>query len=364
MARRHGRRVGAVVAALALLTAACGDDDDDTGAGTDTTEMGGEEVEALSVSAVDYAFEGLPDEIPGGIVELSFTNDGEADHEIAFVEIGDVDADQFFEDFAPYIEGSGPAPDYATNIVGANEAEPGGSTDLVYTLEEGRYVAFCALTDVAEGDGAGGAAGEQGTGGEGSTSTSAGTSTSDDQEPIEGGAEGDAEEETTEGEESEEGPPHFTLGMQQIVDVTAAEGDGELPAADGTISAVDYDFEVDLEAGDTTINFTNEGPDQPHFAGFDRYDEGTTTEEALEAFGTFFTLEEGEEPPEDMLEAEEVGFSGVATPGNSIQFELREELEPGTYVFYCFIADREGGPPHALPPEQGGHGMVRAFAIE
>lgn len=319
MGRRPGRRVSAVFAVLALLTAACGDDDDSDATGDtggDTTE----EVEALSVSAVDYAFEGLPDEIAGGLVEIAFSNDGEAQHEIAFVEVGDVEADQFFTDFAPYIEGGAPAPDYVTNFVGANTADPGDTADLAYTLSDGRYVAFCALTSVPGGD--------------------------------------------AEGEEAEEGAPHFTMGMQQIVTVTAAVGDPELSEADGTISAVDYDFEVDLEAGDTTINFTNDGPDQPHFAGFDRYEAGTTPEEALEAFVGLSTLEEGQAPPEGTLEGEGVGFSGVATAGNGIQFDLPAGLEPGTYVFYCFLSDLAGGPPHALPPDQGGQGMVKAFTIE
>jgi len=319
MGQRRRLRVGAVMAALLLFTAACGDDDDGD-AGGDTGGDAPEEVEALAVSAVDYAFEGLPEEIPGGVVEIAFSNDGGAEHEIAFVEVGDVEPDQFFTDFAPYIEGGAPAPDYVTNFVGANEASPGDATDLAYTLSEGRYVAFCALTSVPGAD--------------------------------------------PESEEAEEGPPHFTQGMQQIVEVTAAEGDAELPEADGTITAVDYDFEVDLEAGDTTINFTNDGPDQPHFAGFDRYEEGTTPEEAVEAFSVFFELEEGQAPPEGTLEGEEVAFSGVATPGNGIGFELPEGLEPGTYVFYCFLSDREGGPPHALPPGSGGQEMVKAFTVE
>jgi hypothetical protein len=327
MGGRRARRLGVVIASLALLTAACGDDDDDAG-GSDTGGDSTEEVEALAVSAVDFGFEGLPDEIPGGAVELELTNDGEAEHEIAFVEVGDVTAEQFFEDFGPYIEGGAPAPDYVTNFVGANEAEPGDSAELVYTLSEGKYLAFCALTDAP------------------------------------GGPEGDGAEEDAAEAEEEEVAPHFTLGMVQPVTVTAPEGDAALPEADGSITAVDWSFEADLEAGDTTINFTNDGPDQPHFAGFDRYEEGTTPEEAEAAFAAFFSVEEGQPLPEGTLEGEEIAFSGVATPGNSIQFEVPDGLERGTYVFYCFLSDRSGGPPHALPPEAGGHGMVKAITVE
>ena len=35
---------------------------------------------------------------------------------------------------------------------------------------------------------------------------------------------------------------------------------------------------IDLSGGDTVINFTNDGPDQLHFAGFDVFPEGTTVE--------------------------------------------------------------------------------------
>ncbi len=310
MGRRKLARIGAVLATLSLLTAACGDDDDEG-----TVELP-EATPPLEVTGVDYAFEGLPEELPGGAVAIDFENTGAADHEIAFVEIGDVPLDQFLTEFAPVIDGSGPFPDYVTNIIGANEAAPGESTSLVYTLSEGTYAVFCALT-----------------------------STADDPDA--------------------EGAPHFELGMKDTVTVTSPEGDVELPGGDGTITAEDFTFEVDLTGGDEVINFTNTGPAQTHFAGFDLYPEGTTVGQAEEAFATFLSLDEGAEPPEGTIESEEVSFSGVATPGNSIQFSVPGGFQAGrTYLFYCFISDREGGPPHALPEAAGGHGMYKAFTIE
>jgi hypothetical protein len=294
---RTWRGLGYALAAVAVGLAGCGDDD---GSGGDAT--------SLDVTAVDYAFQGLPEEIDGGVVEVNLTNDGETDHEIVFVEIGDTPADQFFEDFTPVITEGGPFPDYVGNLVGANEAAPGESGTFTYTLPGGTYIAFCTLTG------------------------------------------------TSEDPEAEDGVPHFAQGMQQLVSVS--DGEGDLPEADGTITASDYTFDADLSAGDTTINFTNDGPND-HFAGFDVYPEGTTAEQAEEAFAALLATEEGEEPPADVVVGEEVGFSGIASEGQSIQFSLPEGLEPGTYLFYCFISDRAGGPPHAI-----GAQMFTAVVVE
>jgi plastocyanin len=292
----RGRIVCVAAAALALVAGGCGDDSDDGGGG-----------EALDVTAVDFAFQNLPEEIDGGAVTVNFTNEGETDHEIAFVEIGDTPIDQFFEDFEPVITEGAPFPDYIGTVVGANEAAPGESGTFTYTLSDGTYAVFCALTG------------------------------------------------TPDDPEAEDAPPHFVQGMQQSV--TVSDGDGDLPDADGTITASDYTFDVDLSAGDATINFSNDGPND-HFAGFDVYPEGTTVEEAEESFATLLSLEEGDEPPEGTLVGEETGFSGIASEGAAIQFEVTA-LEPGTYLFYCFVSDRAGGPPHAI-----GAQMYKAFVIE
>jgi plastocyanin len=317
--------LGAAAFALTLLAAACGDDDDtgtveegatttaapaDDEATTTTAaaDEGDEGGEALDVNAVDFGFEGLPEEIDGGAVTINFANVGQVDHEIAFVEMGDTDIDQFFTDFAPVIEG-GPFPEYVEILVGANEAPPGESTSFTYTLPEGTYAVFCALTG------------------------------------------------TTEDPESEDGAPHYELGMQQVVSVSEA-AEVAIPESDGTITSVDYSFEADIPAGATSITFTNDGPEQTHFAGIDRFEDGTTPEQAEETFATFVSLEEGEAPPEGLPVNEEIAFSGIASPGQSIRFEV-DALEPGTYIAYCFISDRTGGPPHAIAYQ-----MFTGFTVE
>lgn len=326
---RTTARRGALLTALSLslLVAACGDDDGDDDAGsattteapaaddeTTTTTVAADDGdgEALAVQLADYSFVGLPEEIEGGAVRIAVENTGQVDHEIAFVSLGDgVEGEQFFADFAPVVTEGGAWPEYARTAVGAVEAEPGRTEEYTFTLPEGRYMAFCAL----QGDAA-------------------------NPESEEGGA------------------PHFERGMQQIVTVTGGEAEATLPDAEGTVTASDYTFEVDIPAGATTINFVNDGPN-PHFAGIDRYPEGTTPEQAEEAFRTLVQLGEGQEPPAGTPQGEEFFFSGVASAGMGIQATSRSAFEPGTYVAYCFLSDYAGGPPHAI-----GMDMVVGFTVE
>ena len=311
---RWKRTFVALVVVSAVL-AGCGDDDDSDDATDDTTDApSGEEAdggeaddEVLEVTGVDYAFTGLPEEIPGGNVTVHFTNGGEVQHEIAFVNIGDESNEAgFFDDFGPVIEGGAPWPEYITNVAGANEAEPGGDFTATYQLDPGTYMVFCSLTS------------------------------------------------TPEDVEGEEGPPHFTQGMQQLVTVTDGEI-GELEGADGTITASDYEFDIDLSAGDQVIDFVNNGPND-HFAGISRFPDGTTVADAEAAMQAMMTSEEG--PPAGTPEPEDVGFSGISSAGKGVQFELDAPLEPGVYSFVCFISDRAGGPPHAI-----GHDMVSVIEI-
>jgi plastocyanin len=297
----RGRIVCVAVAALALVAGGCGDDSDDGGGG-----------EALDVTAVDYAFQDLPEEIDGGTVTVNLTNEGEAQHEIAFVQIGDTPIDQFFEDFPPVITEGAPYPDYVTYVVGANEAAPGGSGTFTYTLPAGTYAAFCALTG------------------------------------------------TPEDPEGEDGAPHFAQGMQQLVTVTGEEDPGDLPDADGTITASDYTYESDVSAGDTTINFVNDGPNQDHFAAVLQFPEGTSVEDAEAAFAAFLESEDGS-VPDDVVPPEDAdfAFSGIASNGLGVQFEVEGGFDAGTYVYACFMTDREGGPPHAV-----GAQMYKGFVVE
>jgi hypothetical protein len=240
---------------------------------------------------------------------LSFENQGEVSHEFALAGVGDTQVDQFVKEFGPVLEG-GPFPDYLDQVAVPIELESGASGGATFTVTEGTYVMFCALTGVVEG---------------------------------------------------EKKAPHYELGMIQELTVSGGDAAPQLPAADGSITATDYAFEADLEAGDSSVNFVNEGPDQVHFASVSVYPEGTDAAEAEEAFKALLETEGGGQPPKGLPQPEDVGFSGIFSTGLGGQFQLPQgEFESGrTYLFSCFISDRAGGPPHAIA-----YNMYEAVTIE
>jgi hypothetical protein len=373
-----------LAALLITAAAACGGDDSDTessgsasapaedegsgsasapaedeGAGEEGEGAAGEVVE-LTIGTDDYSFD-AEDELEGGIVELTLTNEGEQTHEAGFIKVpADYDVEAFAEDFGPVIEG-GPIPEQFETITGAGEVEAGEELTSTITLPEGDWVLFCALSD--EGDGADGEAGDDGDP-EGGGDDAAGSE--EDAEGEGGDAAGDQNAEgAAEGVEGEEGetegaPAHYTLGMLQMVSVT---GGADVSAADiesdGLVEAVDYGFEVpQLEAGKQTLTFENTSEEQLHHAIVFGFEEGIDEAAAEEAFKAMLSAGPDSPPPAGTPEPDEVGFSYVFGPGNGGTFEV--ELESGrTYAVVCFIQDRTGGPPHAIA-----HEMVEFFTVE
>ena len=339
-----GSRLLRGLTALTLLTsfvAACGDDDD--GAEATTTTEAAVEAQSVSFSAIDYAFQDAPTELEAGVIDLDFTNEGKVDHEVGIVEIGDEPLDEFLAGFSDFfVQEGAPLPEVSEHIAVPTEIGPGESSSTTFTLAEGTYALLCSF----EGDA--------------------------DDPPAEEGEDEEAAEEGDEAEgeapEDDEGPVdpakiHFNRGMAQVLEVGPGSDALALPEADGAITARDWTFDTDLAGGDTTINFTNEGPNEVHFVGISLMPEGTDVTAAEAAFAAQFA-EEG--PPEGTVEPEndEFGFGGVYSSGLGGQITLEEGFESGrTYVLYCFISDRTGGPPHAFPEEQGGHGMYKAITV-
>lgn len=85
----------AAIATAALLVAGCGDDDPDDATesteSTETAETTAVEAEAdeIAVTAVDYRFEGLPDELPAGSALTLHNDSADEVHEIVAMRLPD-----------------------------------------------------------------------------------------------------------------------------------------------------------------------------------------------------------------------------------------------------------------------------------
>lgn len=131
------------------------------------------------------------------------------------------------------------------------------------------------------------------------------------------------------------------------VEVSGDGSDEELEA-DATVTASEYQFEADgLKAGENEIDFSNAGA-QPHHLLISKLVGDATAEDLERAIKS----NRGKPPIE-----EKGGVATAVIEGGESQL-VDFDLEPGRYAFYCFISDRQGGPPHALK------GMVDEFEIE
>lgn len=300
------RRWQVAIPAITLVAAGCTADAAHT---TSTTDIG--EPQQANIVAVDYAFTEAPTELQSGVIQLHFENHGTVPHEIVLDGIGDTPLDEVVEGFREVLSFTDPVPEFVDQIVLPTpvSALGGEGFDTTFTLSEGRYALFCNLKDAPKG---------------------------------------------------EKKTPHLELGMIRELTVIGGDGEPVLPEADGTITASDHAFDIDLEAGDRTVNFLNEGPDEVHFASVELYREGVSAEEAEEAYAA--RLEPGEPPRGTPTAEASLGFSGIFSAGLGGHFELLNgaAFEAGrTYLFVCGLSDRAGGEPHAKA-----YGMYRAVTIE
>ena len=131
----------------------------------------------------------------------------------------------------------------------------------------------------------------------------------------------------------------------------AVEGEGgaELPEADGIVTATEYGFKgANLKAGGQRIEMRNEGRDWHHFLGAE-LKEGATIADARR----FLTMQKGRDPF-----ASQEGAIGTAVMDGGVSQVIELNLKPGRYALFCFISDREGGPPHIAK------GMLSEVTVE
>jgi hypothetical protein len=115
-------------------------------------------------------------------------------------------------------------------------------------------------------------------------------------------------------------------------------------------AAGEYAYELPdrVPAGATRISLTNDGDEEHHAQLFKLNDDATVAELATAlatgdpaaalAFGTF------------------EGGTGLVAADSESQADAVADLTPGTYVFICFVEDKEGAPHLA-------HGMLEPFEV-
>jgi len=132
------------------------------------------------------------------------------------------------------------------------------------------------------------------------------------------------------------------------LEVSGEDPGEDLPEADAEVSAFDYGFETEgLTAGANEIAFENDGAQPHHLIASPLV--GDSTAKDVERF---FKTEKGKPP------LEEKGTQSTAVIEGGEGQTVTLDLEPGLYVLYCFISDRQGGPPHVFK------GMVDEVEVE
>lgn len=145
------------------------------------------------------------------------------------------------------------------------------------------------------------------------------------------------------------------LPQPPLTKFEVSEGDGaELPETEGEVSAVDYSFSGEgLQAGNNQILLANDGAQWHHFLA-SKLKEGGTIEQAR----TFLETEgRGGAPNPFEGSIDETAVESTILEGGVSQI-VDAELEPGNYAFFCFISDKQGGPPHIAK------GMVSEVTVE
>lgn len=146
--------------------------------------------------------------------------------------------------------------------------------------------------------------------------------------------------------DTEGGPP--SPKSAAVTEVTGEESDAEIDEGEGTVEAAEYVFNAGtLPSGSVEIAFDNIGA-QPHHLIASKIKGDATAEEVEAAF-----KEEKGPPP---LVEKGTQATAVLEGGEAQLVTL--DLDPGRYALYCFITDRQGGPPHALK------GMVDEVEVE
>jgi hypothetical protein len=226
----------------------------------------------------------VPDQIKPGATQLTLVNETKEPVELQLLRL---DQGHDLDQFLPILDKEGaPIPAWAHGAGGIGITPPNARRAAVLNLQAGRYDFFS------------GASGDQ-----------------------------------------QGAQPQYKRGAKGSFEVTGGSTGAALPKPGGQITARDYTFETSgLTPGTHHVTLSNAGS-QLHHVVLAPVNKGSTFEDAQK----FLTNENfNGKPPVDVTKFD----NSAVLDSQGAQVETFT-LQPGTYVFACFINDRSGGPPHA-----------------
>jgi hypothetical protein len=146
---------GALLVATAVVTTACGDDSGkdatkdtvkpSTETVVDRTPVAAAPDQVVKFTAKEYSFEG-PKQVKAGLTELTLTNQGMEDHQLALFRMKDgVTPGEVLGALGEKGLDAGKA--YGNWVAGPNGAAAGATTSVVAELEPGTYIVACVIPD-------------------------------------------------------------------------------------------------------------------------------------------------------------------------------------------------------------------------
>ncbi|HEY8310108.1 MAG TPA: hypothetical protein VIG47_06095 [Gemmatimonadaceae bacterium] len=206
------RRNVALAGTFVLIAAACAPKESATVAKSDSSSLATAAATAttpsapnvVTVHAKDFAYGGVPAQIPAGMTTFNLINDG---HTLHHIEIVRLDSGKTMANFEAELAKPAAPPAWAVFEGGPNAPDPGGHANATLDLQPGSYAMIC-LVDMPG------------------------------------------------------GVPHFAKGMVQPFTVTAATGPASAPpTSDMTIALSDYTFTLSgpLKAGTHAFAVKNAG---------------------------------------------------------------------------------------------------------
>jgi hypothetical protein len=122
-------------------------------------------------------------------------------------------------------------------------------------------------------------------------------------------------------------------------EVTGENSDAELPSEPANVQAFEYSFKADgLKKGENTVLFENTGA-QPHHLIIAPIKGGNDIADVKKAFS-----EQAGPPPIDQGALQS---TAVVEEGTDQVVKLNLP-KSGKYALFCFVTDRQGGPPHVV----------------